>query len=501
MSMSPAGPTGLTPNGTSSNTGAPRRRAPANPLVQKKPLRRPRPSAPTTNGTSSTPNDSHSKGPKQAAEQNKKPAASTTKASAAAAKAKDAPQTQETPKEDFVDYPVVTTKKALLEGLRHHVMRLSSRKPVNPMSEAEFTRPVRLHRRDPRAPPSGAGTAAMDVDSKEEVMDDKEREKQEAMKAERQAIREANQAQIAPTAAAKVVKPPAFKKKTEQVFRADDTPEARKRSQLRYEEALPWHLEDFDNKNTWVGNYEAALSECHVMLMVVESGFRMVPLEKWYKFTSKNHFKTLTIEEAEERMGKKYKEPRWVLQTQMATEQKKAEEAKRAKSKGLFTRKAGRGDDEKPVKTEDEERPEVAADVDDIDYNLEEAFADDEQDAIFGGDEEENKVAEERIKREQLGANLFGKNEDKDFDAEEDQKKMEARLKKRLEKGLRKALTKREKNYVYENESESNPYTSEVGFQWCGLSCQLLMSTERDRGFRDRKTQGGRAQERRGAQS
>ena len=357
----------------------------------------------------------------------------------------------------------MTTKRSLLEGFRHHVMRLASKRPVNVANEAEFTRPVRLHRRDPRAGPPGISNAnIIETDSKEDVVDDKERERQEALKAERQAIREANQAQIAPTAKT-TTKTPAFKKKTEQVFRTDDTPEARKRSQLRYEEALPWHLEDFDNKNTWVGTYEAAMSECHVMLCIEEQGFRLVPLEKWYKFSAKSNVKYVSVEEAEERMNKKYKEPRWVLEAQKQKEDRKLQERIQAKSRRLYTRSGGRDDDDQPMKgaaADDEERPEVAADADDIDYNLEDDFADDEVDAVLGGDDEEVKVAEEKIKREQLGANLFGVNQDVDYDAEEEQQKSEDRLKKRQEKGLRKALMKMEKNFAYEDESESNPYTS-----------------------------------------
>ncbi len=337
-------------------------------------------------------------------------------------------------------------------------MRLASKKPIDITNEADFTRPIRLYRRDPRAGPTGFNANVSETDVKNEEIDEKERERQETQRAERQAIREANQAQIAPTA--KAAKPPAFKKKTEQVFRTDDTPEARKRSQLRYEEALPWHLEDFDNKNTWVGTYEAALSECHVMLVVEEQCFRLVPLEKWYKFTAKSNVKYVSVEEAEERMNKKYKEPRWILESQQQNEEKKQQERLQAKARRLYTRSAGR-DDEKPIKTEgDDDRPEIAPDADDIDYNLEDDFADDEVDAMLGGDDEEQKMASEKIKREQLGANLFGVNQEKDYDAEEQEQKNESRLKKRQEKELRKALMKMEKNFAYEDDSESNPYTS-----------------------------------------
>ena len=464
MSASPLIPTGATPNGvTTAGNTIPIKRRPrpkTNPLVVKKAPRRPetRPS-PAGETKGSTPN-----GPRADAPTPKR-SINSPRPNQAGVAATDKPIEADAALDqgEYKDYPLVTTKRSLLEGIRHHVMRLASKRPLNVASEEEFTRPVRLHRRDPRAgPPGFNNTNVVETDSKEDLIDDKERERQEILKAERQAIREANQAQIAPTAKA-TVKIPAFKKKTEQVFRTDDTPEARKRSQLRYEEALPWHLEDFDNKNTWVGTYEAAMSECHVMLCIEEKGFRMVPLEKWYKFGAKSNVKYVSIEEAEERMNKKYKEPRWVLEAQKQNEDKKLQERIQAKSRRLYTRSGGRDDDDQLTKVAtgvDEERPEVAADADDIDYNLEDDFADDEVDAVLGGDDEEVKVAEEKIKREQLGANLFGVNQEVDYDAEEEQQKNEVRLKKRQEKGLRKALMKMEKNFAYEDESESNPYTS-----------------------------------------
>ena len=470
MSASPATPAGATPAGTTpngvnstGNTLPPKRRPrpKTNPLVKKQAPRKPEPRPlPAGNASNNVSNGSRADAPIP------KRSINSPKPSQAGVAVEDKPiEADKSPDQgEYKDYPLVTTKRSLIEGLRHHAMRLASKKPVNIANEAEFTRPVRLHRRDPRAGPPGFNNASIvETETKEDLVDEKERERQEAIKAERQAIREANQAQIAPTAKA-TTKIPAFKKKTEQVFRTDDTPEARKRSQLRYEEALPWHLEDFDNKNTWVGTYEAAMSECHVMLVIEEQGFRMVPLERWYKFNAKSNVKYVSIEEAEERMNKKYKEPRWVLEAQKQNEDKRLQERIQAKSRRLYTRSGGRDDDDQLTKgaggAGDEERPEIAADADDIDYNLEDDFADDEVDAVLGGDDEEVKVAEEKIKREQLGANLFGVNQEVDYDAEEEQQKNEDRLKKRQEKGLRKALMKMEKNYAYEDESESNPYTS-----------------------------------------
>ncbi|KAI9836055.1 MAG: hypothetical protein M1819_001666 [Sarea resinae] len=369
----------------------------------------------------------------------------------------------EKPEGSFQDYPLFTTKRALLEGLRHHIAKFASKKNVDPRDESQFTRPVRLQRRDPRAPPAGAGAMKEEnneaTDSKENIIDDKEKERQEIARAEREAQREANLAQIAPSAnTERQKKANTFnKKKTQQVFRNDQTKEGQAEAKLRYEEALPWHLEDFDNKNTWVGNYEAALSDTHAILVMEPTGvFRMVPLEKWYKFTAKAQFKTLNIDEAEDRMTKKVKEPRWFMDTQRAKAQRQQEaQDKRAWNK-LYVGKANNEDtgvNYGALKS-------GGGDVDDLDF-VEDRFADDEENQLFEGDEEENKEAEERIKRDQLQANIFNLKDEKDYDKAEKAEQLEKEMKKKLGKRTRKALMKRERNYNYTDDSDENPYSEE----------------------------------------
>jgi len=358
-------------------------------------------------------------------------------------------------------------------------MRLAASKPVDFTDGEAWTRPVRLHRRDPGVPPDARRDGE---ESKEGLVDDKEREKQEALKAERKRIREENLAQIAPSN--KKAKHSSFHKKAEQVFVADDSPEAQKRSQLRYEEAVPWHLEDDDNKNSWVGTYEAPMSERHIMLMTEERDqqrvnadgqieaysqgvFRMVPLEKWYKFTQTNKFRALTIDEAEAWMKKRAKDPRFLTDAQKALEQKRHEEMARTRTNKLFMRAAGRGDEDKvKIKRDPDALVEGqgdAADADDIDFAHEELFQDDEEGPMFEGIEPETaKEAEDRIKKEQRGANIFGLNDEKEVDEEAEREKKIKELQKSLEKGTRKALVKRERNYEYETDSESNPYSTSV---------------------------------------
>jgi transcription initiation factor TFIIF subunit alpha len=356
--------------------------------------------------------------------------------------------------------PVKATKRELLKGLRYHVARMISKDNVDITNPEEYERPIKLHRKDPRFQTNGS---AMDVDSKEDLIDDKQREQLEAAKAERQRIREEQAKQMAPAASQKR-KPQAFKKKVEQVFRPDDTPEERKRQQLRYEEALPWHLEDFEEKKIWQGAYEAALSECHVMLMRQQDGtFRMVPLEKWYRFrqkaTQKEH---VDPDEAEKQMAKGQRAPRWLLKNE-AQERKIKMEEQRFQSRGLFARSGDKMETRVTNGMDFGDQPEVAEDANDIDFDVQEDFADDEENELFEGDDDTKRLAEEKLKRDQLNANVFDMKDEKEVDDEEEQQKLLAEVTKRLEKSTRKALLKREKNYDYATDSDGeNPYSSEV---------------------------------------
>lgn len=376
-------------------------------------------------------------------------------------------------------FPIFTTKRALLEGLRFHVARLNSKDLVDVTDESTFTRPIRLHRRDPRITIGGDG---MDLDSKDDLLNEQEREKLEIAKAARQAQREENAKLMAPTAPSKK-KPQAFKKKVEQVYRTEDNADDRKRSQLRYEEALPWHLEDFDNKHTWQGFYEAALSGCHVALtqfpaihdaqnnVVRDSHLKLVPLEKWYRFREKSKAKIKFTGDIDTLMNKKFKEPSIVLKHENEERKRRMWEADANKTRGLFQRNGGR--EEKEIKEDELFGGDRADGADDIDFDLNEEFADDDENPIFEGDDDTQKQAEERVKRDQLAANVFGMTDEQQVDAEAEKEKKAAELAKLGVKGTAKILVKRERNYDYEDDSDGNPYETSVSLDvpGCGEFC------------------------------
>lgn len=351
------------------------------------------------------------------------------------------------------DFPLVTTKRALREGFRYHVARFSSKKDIDPSDQNEFTRPVVLHRRDPKQSAPGKGMKDEDPDA---PIDSKEKEKLEILKAEKEARRAADLAQIAPTgsnaSAHAAKKNQAFRnEKTSQVFKHDDNAEDKKASDLRYEEALPWHLEDADNKNTWVGSYEAALSDTNAIFIADVGRFMVIPIEKWYKFIPKGQFKALTIEEAEAKLNKKSKEPRWAMRV---AENKEKEAQLRAPPSKLFTVK---GESKSYKNSRQSERQ----DMDDLDIDDDLFQDDDEQVTVEKNNDDDTKDTEERIKRNQLGANIFDMADEAEVERELEKELMEEERQKRLEKKTKKALTKREQNLIYEVERDDsdNPYT------------------------------------------
>lgn len=367
-----------------------------------------------------------------------------------------------------ISMPLVMKRRDMKE-LRYHIFRLQAKGQLDIQDPKQFTPPIRLHRRDPRAPPSGAGAHYEEEETKEDLEEIKERERLEIAKEERRKIREMNLAMIAPSG---VRKPPAFQKKTEQKFRPDDTPEAEKRRLLKYEETLPWHLEDFDNKQTWVGVYESELSEAHVMLTAAnENGQRimqMVPLERWYKFNNKKNIKQITADQADEFFKKEEKLPSFLTNIERISVKREQEHAVRGHSR-MMTRVGGGDDDEgaaprKRKGDDDKVYIKREADADDIDFNMEEDFADDEEglNGLFEGDDVDVKEASDRLKRDHLGANSFAINrDDEEIERQEEKERQEAENQKKLEKSIRKALTKREKNPDYDYRSDrSNPYES-----------------------------------------
>ena len=368
----------------------------------------------------------------------------------------------------YVDYDLVTTKRALLHGLRHHVLRFASKRDVDLTDQRQFLRPVRLQRRDPRYNPGGIddGAEAENEDEKEE------REKREKAREEREKQREADALLVAPSVDKPAQRRVPFGKRVQPVYRNNQTEAQKVQSKLKYEETLPWHLEDDENKNVWIGSYEQALSgEYAAFALGADNKFRMIPIEKWYRFTPKNKNKIPTIEEAERTMGKLGAKVRrgWTtkeMEEQAKDAKKEEDEMRRLDKRLLLSKKAftgkvgsiGGGPGRPSIKAESEN-------VDDLDFE-EDRFADDEEAPVMEGVlDDEEKEREKKIKHEQLEANIFDMRDEKDYELEERKQHREKRQLKETGKRVKKAIVRREKNLMYDS-AEENPYTTtEVGIR------------------------------------
>ncbi|KAI1625424.1 transcription initiation factor TFIIF alpha subunit [Exophiala viscosa] len=356
----------------------------------------------------------------------------------------------------YKDYKLVTTKRDLLHGLRYHILQLAGDKVVDIRNEAEFSKPARLHRRDPRAPPPGQHQHKEeegDFPDLKDGLNAAEREELGRRKEIRQREREANLAQIAPSQNA-ARKMNAFKKKTQQVFRPDLSAEDKRRIQTNYEEKLPWHLEDFDNKHCLIGHHQIGSMSSNAALVfepAVDAStgkFRLIPIEKAYQFKPKRELaQQMTIEEVEAAMKKRGSDPEWLIRQREARVAEASKELVAKRAKGIFT----------GAQTQN-----VAGRTgEDADLDFEDDFADDEEGDLFVDKDEDEKIAEKRIKEDQLQANFLDFKDLKEYDEAEEREKKEAEARKRNFRELRKALEKRERNYNHGSDSEYESSTED----------------------------------------
>ena len=89
---------------------------------------------------------------------------------------------------------------------------------------------------------------------------------------------------------------PSFKKKTKIFFQGD---EEEFDEQVRETESVPWLLEDHDAQHSFVGKLEGGQSSNYVFFVNQGDEFRIIPVNKWYRFQSKLSYHTLSLEEAE----------------------------------------------------------------------------------------------------------------------------------------------------------------------------------------------------------
>ncbi|KAH3662183.1 hypothetical protein OGAPHI_005431 [Ogataea philodendri] len=377
-------------------------------------------------------------------------------------------------------FPLRAFSEEEIEDTRYHILKFHTVKKINPPKD--FEEPARLHRKDPKnlqfqlslkeleqrrlqerkdellkeqkkrelLAEQGILTDRLprtayeddDVDLSKLPLEERRQREEDRQRRENEAAREARReldmSIVAPDGGARKSRRPFFKRKTRQVKVFDDN-----KRKLRYEEYYPWVMEDYDSKQAWVGNYEAGNTDNYCLLMLDNQNkcFKMIPVEKFYKFTPRNKYATLTLEEAEAKMKENNQTSRWLMR-KMQEEVSRGErvDSRYRKMKGTSQR------------MEDTKRS------DDETLDFDDEFQDDEEAPILEGNEEESKMVEKKMKSEMLRANnLIEKDENEDdLDDLFETRKIDKEGKK-----LRKALAKNAMNEVYDTDDEEDPYLSE----------------------------------------
>jgi transcription initiation factor TFIIF subunit alpha len=369
------------------------------------------------------------------------------------------------------DIPLKSCTKEEIEDIRFHIMKFQSAKEVDIVGD--FTKPVRLHRKDPRNIQFQLTREEIDKRKKEQVQERLSRGTDDLDEADKEALERGelprknglypDMSQVAPDGGARKPKKNMFKRKTRQINLMDD-----KKRKLRYEEFYPWVVEDYDGKNVFVGNYEAGSSDTqHVLFVFDKDGFKMVPAEKVYRFTPRNRYATLTLEEAEAKMEKNSSVPRWLMkhmEDKSTSESTPDQRFRNSTPSNGSVVPAFNGNSRRQLRTVMGGGAQNDRDSDHDDLDFDEEFADDEEAPIMDGDEEENKLSEQKIKKEMLKAAHFdgqsdaeGEDDIDDLFETEKSRKVDKEGKK-----LRKVLNKTEGG-AYDSDDEDdklNPYLS-----------------------------------------
>lgn len=352
-----------------------------------------------------------------------------------------------------------------LQDTRHHILKFHTKQDVDVMKN--FNKPVRMHRKDPQN---------IQFQLSRQEMDRRRREKANAEAAEEASVKSefgeadlkngveghenvqgsADMSQVAPDGGARRHRRNLFKRKTKQVHMMDEN-----KRKLRYEEYYPWVIEDYTGDNVFVGSYEAGSTEStHVLFVFDKNCFKMVPAEKVYKFTPRNKYATLTLEEAEARMEKNLSAPRWLMKhMDEGGENPDMRFRRNGGEHGSSSSQQARIHRMRTVQGGTHDRD---SDHDDLDF--EEEFADDEEAPIMDGDEEENKLLEKKIKKEMLKAAHFDGQLDAGDDSDDLNDLFEVEKSRKVDKEgkkLKRVLNKTE-GAVYDSDNEvSNPYVSQ----------------------------------------
>ena len=179
---------------------------------------------------------------------------------------------------------------------------------------------------------------------------------------------------------------PTFKKKTKIVFQGD---EEEYDEQTRETEAVPWLLEDFDAQHSFVGKLEGGQNSNYVFFVNQGDEFRIIPVNKWYRFQPKLSYHTLTLEEAETQMAARKKDDvsRWLMKnrTQKTSEEDISTISNEAPKKLKLAEKVLNNENEQRRRQVQMVRARIEESRLGEELDFDELFDDDEGNDNFGG--------------------------------------------------------------------------------------------------------------------
>lgn len=366
--------------------------------------------------------------------------------------------------DNWQEIPLICCKKEEKDIFKYHIIRFHNTKNIDIVND--FSKPIRIHRKDTQN--IQFQLSRKEIEEKKKINDPveinnkkqiEETEGKTSFNGDEGKKKNYNNNITSTTEDSNKKNFKTFFKKN--FFQNININE--KQKQLRYEEYFPWVIEDYDAKNVFVGSFEAGASESHHALFFLDGNkFKMIPAKNVYKFTSRNKYVTLTIEEAEAKMEKNQSVPRWLMKHIEDNKIKTNSDDHRYQINSMNDKLKVFRDTGK-LKTVIGESSHGDKDSDHDDLDFDEEFPDDEEAPIIDGDEEENKFTEKKIKKEMLKSGLFGN--EKIDDANVNTKNFfdsgTTRQVDKEGKKLKKIL-KQTEGIIYESEDDesSNPYIS-----------------------------------------
>ena len=414
------------------------------------------------------------------------------------------------PPVEYDVFPLMASTEEEIDETRYHILKFHSAKKIDPL--VDFEPPTRLHRKDPKNLQFQMSLKELDekrkvdqqkaqeqVKKREEFVQrtgkhnltneeideeleieglneedriayEEDKRKMKQLK-EKELEKEKKLQAIAPDGGARKKKRQPFQKRTKQVKVYNEA-----KRKLRYEEFYPWILEDYDASQAWVGNFEAGLSDNYCMLVLDKENkcFKLAPIEKFYKFTSRNKYATLTLEEAEAKMKQGSSGQRWLMR-------KMLDEATTGKRVDLRYRKVPKikGENDLTIEDDEDDINGIKKSDEDEDLDFDDEFQDDEEAPIMEGPDEEKKIIESKMKKEMLSANnLIEKIPIEEDDDEDMDDLFDVKPEDKESKRLRMALSKNAMNEVYASDDDENPYLSDSDIENKSDEDEVKVKTE-----------------------